>query len=77
MNATLMVDSFTRDEQKQLLQALVDRLFPESTPDESEAFPGWIVKELEDQDERIQAGLESGEGVDVVEARLRARFHRQ
>jgi len=76
MNATLMVDSFTPEEQRQLLQALVDRLFPEPAPAETDAFPEWIMKELEEQELRIQAGLEKGEDWQVVKERLSREFLR-
>ncbi|MEN3941741.1 hypothetical protein WJU23_10645 [Prosthecobacter sp. SYSU 5D2] len=75
MNATLMINSFTPEEQKELLHALVDRLFPEAESNEEEdAFPEWLLKDLKEQNQRYHAGLETGDDLDVVEARLKAKF---
>ena len=74
MNTTLTIDSLSRDEQLLLLQTLVDRLFPESKPEQEEAFPDWVVQELEEQDVRVQAGLEKGERWEVVKERLTREF---
>lgn len=73
MNASLMINSFSPEEQKQLLQALVDKLFPVQES-EGEAFPDWLLSNLKEQNRRYHAGLESGDGLDAVEARLRAKF---
>ena len=48
MNATLAIDNLSRAEQLHLLQTLVDRLYPESKPEKEEAFPDWVMKELEE-----------------------------
>lgn len=72
MNATLMINSFSPEEQKQLLQALVDKLFP-AAESEAEAFPEWLLKDLQEQKQRYQTGLEPGDELDVVEARLKAK----
>lgn len=72
MNATLMINSFTREEQEQLLQALVDRLYPEAAGDGG--FPKWLMEDLQQQHARYLAGTETGDDVDTVEARLVARL---
>lgn len=72
MNASLMIRSFTPEEQKELLHALVDRLFPE--PAEADAFPEWLMKDLEEQNDRYHAGLETGDEIDAVEARLKTKL---
>jgi hypothetical protein len=59
-----------------LLQTLVDRLYPESKPEQEEAFPDWVMKELEEQDVRVKAGLEKSEPWEVVRERLDREFLR-
>lgn len=76
MNATLVIDSLSRTEQLHLLQTLVDRLYPESKPEQEDAFPDWVMKELEEQDARVIAGLEKGEPWEVVKERLDREFLR-
>jgi hypothetical protein len=76
MNATLAIDNLSRAEQLHLLQTLVDRLYPESKPEQEEAFPDWVMKELEEQDVRVKAGLEKSEPWEVVRERLDREFLR-
>ena len=76
MNATLAIDNLSRAEQLHLLQTLVDRLYPESKPEQEEAFPDWVMKELEEQDVRVEAGLEKSEPWEVVRERLDREFLR-
>ena len=76
MNATLAIDNLSRAEQLHLLQTLVDRLYPESKPEKEEAFPDWVMKELEEQDVRVKAGLEKSEPWEVVRERLDREFLR-
>ncbi len=76
MNATLAIDNLSRAEQLHLLQTLVDQLYPESKPEQEEAFPDWVMKELEEQDVRVKAGLEKSEPWEVVRERLDREFLR-
>lgn len=76
MNATLAIDNLSRAEQLHLLQTLVDQLYPESKPEKEEAFPDWVMKELEEQDVRVKTGLEKSEPWEVVRERLDREFLR-
>ncbi len=74
MNASLMLDQLSVSEQRELLQALVDRLYPETPGKQENAFPDWLLESLEAQNQRYQAGLEKGDPVELVDARLRAKL---
>ena len=77
MNATLAIDNLSRAEQLHLLQRLVDRLYPETKQEHEEAFPDWVMKELEEQEVRVKAGLEKSEPGEVVRERLDREFLRR
>ncbi len=74
MNASLVIDQLSVSEQHELLRALVDRLYPEDKESKEEAFPEWLMESLEAQNQRYRAGLETGDPVDLVDARLRAKL---
>jgi hypothetical protein len=38
------------------------------------AFPDWLLADLKAQNQRYQTGTETGDDLDIVEARLRSKF---
>ncbi len=74
MNASLVIDQLSLREQHELLRVLVDRLYPEPSEDNDAAFPAWIMSSLEKQDQRYRAGLETGDEIETVDARIRQKM---
>lgn len=74
MNASLVIDQLSLNEQHELLRVLVDRLYPVGQEDENAAFPAWIMSSLERQEQRYRAGLETTDDIETVDARIRQRM---
>jgi hypothetical protein len=74
MNASLVIDQLSLNEQHELLRVLVDRLYPVGQEDENAAFPAWIMSSLEKQEQRYRAGLETADDIETVDARIRQRM---
>lgn len=74
MNASLVIDQLSLKEQHELLRVLVDRLYPASQEDDNAAFPAWIMSSLEKQEQRYRAGLETGDDIETVNARIRQKM---
>lgn len=74
MNASLVIDQLSISEQRELLRALLDRLYPETSEHPETSFPDWVMRSLESQDQRYREGLETGDDVDTVDTRIRQKM---
>lgn len=76
MNTSLVIDQLSISEQRELLRALLDRLYPENLDHPGASFPDWVMNSLEDQDQLYREGLETGDDVDTVDTRIRQKMIR-
>jgi hypothetical protein len=74
MNASLVIDQLSLREQHELLRVLVDRLYPEPSENNDADFPDWVMNSLEKQEHRYRAGLETGDDIETVDARIRQKM---
>ncbi len=46
----------------------------QENPKDEDAFPDWLLNDLQEQNKRYRDGFEPADELEIVEARLRAKF---